>query len=63
MTKRKGHNFNPYSRPKQDLCIQYIDSAFKSDIVMSSVITSSDATLVEGSMEISTSPRIEEGDV
>ena len=50
MTKRKGHNFN------QDLCIQYIDSAFKGDIVMSSVITSSDATLVEGS-------RIEEGDV
>lgn len=63
MTKRKAQNFSQYSKSRQDLCIQHIDNAFKNDEVVAGHITSSDSTFVESSLDISTSPMLEEGDV
>jgi len=54
MTKRKGHNFNPYFKSRQNLCSQHVANVFKSDTAVAGFITSSDSTIVEGSVDRTT---------
>lgn len=54
MTKRNGQNFSPYSRSKQDLCVQYKPNAFINDSVLAGLgIVTSSPTVVEGDLMIS----------
>ena len=56
MTTRKGQSFNPYSRSKQDLCIQHNVKCFKKDEVVTGMISSNSFTLMEASV-------VDEGDL
>ena len=49
MTKRKGKSYNPYSKSRQDLYIQYKETVFRHDAVRTGIVTTG-SPVVEASI-------------